>query len=239
MGNDMGKEDVRAPQNIRRDAWEGSLGEKDAHVHKEEIKGECLGKKDLHVLLLSDSEISVNKIKQHLLATMGYSTCVWHCSCLPESIDAIKAACPEIDVVLVDFRMLSTGLPRETFRRMGDVIAGIPIIVYHGTPEQDLTLFLMEEETADSLMKDRVADDPSRLGRVIEHSMASNKLSGKDRKKYEKEISKIRDQWQVDLAAANSDVTIALKKAEEKIMKKLKEKDQIISWMSGGYSKEQ
>ena len=202
--------------------------------------GTVAGKKDLRVLLISDSESSISEINKHIMASDQFSPRIWHSSGLSESIDILKQVSPEIDVVLVDLHLVSSGRPREAFQKLENIVGGVPIIVFNGTIEHDLALFLIEEGAADNVTKDQADADPHRLSRAIEHSMARHRIFQTYRKKSAQEISDIRKQWQTEIRAANGKITSALKKSEESsaeiIEEIIKEKDQIISWMSGGYS---
>ena len=70
--------------------------------------------------------------------------------------------------------------------------------------------------------------------------MARHHISQKHSQKNADEISDIREQSRIDVRAAHGNGTAALKKSEEQsagiLAGIIDERDQIISWMSGGYS---
>ena len=121
-------------------------------------------KKDVRILLISDSKDSIGYIEQNLqAATEFFFQLIWHCSGLSDSIDTLRTVNPGIDVVLVDLNLISSSRPREVFRRMADVIAGVPIIVFNGAIEHDLALFLIEEGAAENITRDQADADHLRL----------------------------------------------------------------------------
>lgn len=192
--------------------------------------------KSVRVLLISDCESSRNEIEQKLLNTKGLFCHIWHCSGLTESMSALKDINPDVDAVLVDLNLISTGRPRDVFRRMGASVDSVPIIVFNGSVEHDLALFLIEEGAADTITKDQADSDPYRLRYIIENAMIRRKILQKTQCAYKKEIAEIKEREKVNLKTANGNGARALKKSEEESAEKIREKDQVIHWMSGGYS---
>jgi hypothetical protein len=89
-----------------------------------------------------------------------------------------------------------------------------------------LALSIIKEGAADMITKTQADADPFRLRSCIKKSLIRSQLMHQMEQKHKDEIAVIKKQGK------------ALKKAEELTAQQLLEKDQIIHWMSGGYSVE-
>lgn len=191
--------------------------------------------KDVCILVIGSSQDEIDDIEEKLLQMAGFSCRVWHCYDLSEAIFMLRSSSSGIDVVLLDFHMICASSPQETFQSMLDVSFDLPIIVFSDYAGSDLALFLIEEGAADTITKNQTDSDPYKLRCVIENSLARNKAF---QKKHEREIDNLIKEKETILRKANGNRARALNALKEESMRKIKERDQIILWMSGGYSVE-
>lgn len=190
---------------------------------------------NIRIMLISDCEISIEDIQKKLSQIDNFSYQVWHSLGLDESINSLQAINPKIDVVLVDLNLFNSGRPREVFKQMASIISDLPIIVFNGSVERNLALSLIYQGAADTITKDQADSDPYRLRDTIESAMARNKVFQRN---YNREISQIKRQDEALIRKASNTRFRALEIAQEDNAREMREKNQIIHWMSGGYSVE-
>jgi len=203
--------------------------------------------KKVTVLLVSDNESDVHEVKKHIEKTMGLSCRVWYCSSIIRSAGFFKKEVPEVDIILLDLNLISSGSPREIFRQMQHIVGGIPIIVFTERADHELALLVIEEGAADNVTRGQFSTDPYKLRDAIEFSLARDKISKDGKQENAEALSRLgkkdavllrkqKEQGIADLKKAGEESATALNKIQETSTALIKEKDETIFWMGGGYS---
>lgn len=206
-----------------------------------------MGNKDITVLLVSNNESDIDSVKNHLGEIMGLSCHVRHCAALADAVALFGEDRPEIDIVLLDLNLIGSDLPRAIFLQMGSIVGTVPIIVFTEKDDHELALLLIEDGAADNVTRGQFSTDPYKLRDAIEFSLARNDISNKSKRKSAKALDRLgkrgaadlktqQEHSDTDMKAAKKDAALVLKKAGDESRKNLKEKDETIFWMGGGYS---
>jgi FixJ family two-component response regulator len=230
-----------------------------------------LQNREVTVLLISDNESDIDEVKKHLEKTMGLLCHIWHCPSIIRSVGFFKKEIPEVDVILLDLGLVTSGRPRDIFRQMKDIVDDIPIIVFTGRADHELALLVVGDGAADNVTRGQFSTDPYKLRDAIEFSLARDKIVKKSASKSVSDLRYLGDQGAADIKSMKEDEEAALagarkessailkeaiehgkndlkeamaeaaatlKEAREANADRHREKDQIISWMGGGYSVE-
>ena len=199
---------------------------------------EYMKDKDLCVLLISACENCIAEVEQKLQKTTGFSCYLRHCSELDNADSVIETTRPEIDVVLLDINMIHTHQPKKIFKMLEKFTQGAPIVVYDSTLNHNMELFLIQEGAADSVTKPDTDSNPHRLLEAIEHSMIRNKIIRRMQWQNAQEIGVVKTELNGRLKKVNRQNAARLEKTREDAEKQVREKEQVISWLCGSYSKE-
>lgn len=206
-----------------------------------------LKNRDITILLVSDNRSSIHEIKVHLEKTMGVSCHIRFCPGVTDCVAMVRKDGPSIDIVLLDLGLIGTGLPREVFRHMGDIVCDIPIIVFTEKENHELALLVMEEGAADNVTRGQFSTDPYKLRDAIEYSLARDKISKSAKLRNTEALNRLgrrdaanfkilQEQGEANLKAVKKNAALMLEEAHGESAALLKEKDEIIFWMGGGYS---
>lgn len=205
------------------------------------------GDRKVTALLVSDNESDIHEVQKHIERTMGLACQVWYCPDISKATGFFKQEAPEVDIVLLDLGLINSGSPREIFRHMQHIVRDIPIIVFTEREDHELALLVMEEGAADNVTRGQFSTDPYKLRDAIEFSLARSEISKDARSQSAAALNRLgkrdaadfkimKEQGEASLNTANKDAAAALKEAGEENTALLKEKDETIFWMSGGYS---
>lgn len=181
------------------------------------------------ILLVCDNKADVGNIKLRLEDSIKIPCYVWHCLTLSEALDMINKKKLRADIIVLDLGLIGTSDPKDIYKEMGDSARDIPIIVLTGTgeDEHDLATFVMESGAADHMIRGQF----SRLTDAIEFSLIRHKIT---KKSTEEAINRPSPGQQV-IQDTHDD---QMKNAQKKSDAKNEEKNQFISWVTGGYSVE-
>lgn len=194
--------------------------------------------KGVRILLASGSAESNDDMEQKLVQAMGASCCIFHSSCIAESINTLEEVDPPIDIIMMDLNLINVGYPSKVFREMDDIVSDIPIIIFNGAIEASLAIFLIEEGASDNVTNDQMVADPFRLRGAIENSIVRHKSLQKIQQKSMAQLIDMRDEWRAAFDRKGANHKKSLNKAHLVHIQEIREKDQIISWLTGGYSVE-
>ena len=203
--------------------------------------------RDITVLLVSDNESDIHEVRVHLEKTMGLSCHIRHCQDLAQTVSMFRENTSEIDIVLLGLDLVASGLPREIFRQVGHIVGNIPIIVFTERDDHELALLVIEEGAVDNVTRGQFSTDPYKLRDAIEFSMARDKISkeagvqnaaslNRLGKRGASDLKDLRMHGASDLKEALRDAAAVLKGVRAENAAQIKEKDDIIHWMGGGYS---
>lgn len=178
------------------------------------------------ILLVSDNKDNVANIKLRLEESIRIPCSVWHCLTLAESVDYLDKKKLRPNVIILDLGLVGTTDPKEIYQKMGQSARDIPIIALTGTgnDEHNLATFVMEAGAADHMIRGQFG----RLIDAIEFALIRRRITvaaAQKRRSDQKDRQEVRAQEAIE----------AEKMHDEKHL----QKDQYISWMSGGYSVEE
>lgn len=209
---------------------------------------------ELTILMISDNEADITEVTKQLENTISRSCHLWHCSSVVRSSGFFKKAISEVDIILLDLNLAESGLSRELFRQLQEIVNGIPIIVFTERGEHELALMVVEEGAADNVTKGHFSTDPYKLRDAIEFALAREAISAEAAVALEKSIVNADEKLrQADLlavsklenavehgenllAGAKSEAATVIDRLNMTNAEQHREKDQTIHWLSGGYS---
>lgn len=181
--------------------------------------------REVTVLLVSDNTENVHEVKACLKKITNMPYRIWHCSDIPQICSLLRENPHQADIVLLDMNLVSSMRPRDLFSQMGDVVGHLPIIVFTEKEDRELALLLIEDGAVDNVTRGQLESDSLKLKDAIEFSLARDEIS-RDRKRESIEA----------LGRLGKRDAALLRKQKDKNTALLKEKDDTIFWMSGGYS---
>ncbi len=186
--------------------------------------------KRLKILLVCDNRAYSGNIKFRLEKSIETPSDVWHCQSIPEVLDMLNNKKLRADIIILDLGLVGTANPVSIYNEIGESALNIPIIVLTGTGagEHELATFVMEAGAADHMVRGQF----NRLMDAIEFSLIRHRIKS------------------VAVAEALIEPSLHQKiiqdTHEEKIQDTKRKSDemknqhkQYISWMTGGYSKEE
>jgi FixJ family two-component response regulator len=178
--------------------------------------------REVTVLLVSDNESDIHEVKTHLEETMGISCRLWYCPSILRSTGFFKKEIPEIDIILLDLGLITTGKPREIFQQMQGIVHGVPIIVFTERADHELALMVIDEGAADNVTRGQFSTDPYKLRDAIEFALARDKISKKTEQKNAVDYRHLEEQSVTDLHDREEHEETALKgvKAEAALVLK-------------------
>ncbi len=182
-------------------------------------------KEHVQVLLASTPQTLVKEIEAQLEQTIGLDCHLFQCGGLAECLNHLHKDPPHFDIVLLDMTLLNIQESENFLREIQEAAHDIPVIVFTREEDRELAMFIVGEGASIVSNPQKFKLDTNRLRDVIEYSWIRYK---KSRKKSENHASALR--------AERSRSALDLKKEKEAGANRLKEKDHVISWMSGGYS---
>lgn len=203
------------------------------------------------ILLVCDNKADIGNIKLRLEESIKVPCYIWHCLTLEEALETLNKNKLRADIIILDLGLIGTADPKDIYKKMGANARDIPIIVLTGTgeAEHDLATFVMEAGAADHMVRGQF----SRLTDAIEFSLIRHN-NEKEAEKLAEEKPSPRQQIRED--AHDNEVKKAknasspaqeieqkthdgeMKDAKKKSDKKNAQKNQYISWVTGGYSVE-
>jgi len=206
-----------------------------------------IANREITVLLVSDNESDILEVNKHIEKTMGFACRIWYCPNISRAAGFFKKEIPEVDIVLLDLSLVNSGQPREIFQQMQRLVSGIPIIVFTEREDHELALLVIEEGAADNVTRGQFSTDPYKLRDAIEFSLARHNISRDSGLKSAAALSRLgkrdgadfkilKDQGEAKLKDVKKNAADALQEAVKQSVALLKEKDETIFWMSGGYS---
>lgn len=218
-------------------------------------------KTELQILLISENLPNIQNIGAHLKKTIDMPCQLLHCQDVIRATGFFAANLRETtDIILLDLNFLSSEKTHEIFAQLQATAHDIPIIVFTERNEHELALFMMSEGAADNITKGQLNTDPHKLRDTIEFALARRKISEKTKQKNLDYLQDMRAHKEEALKDAKITSDIALEEAitengknlkdakknaklelahtKKEHTTQIKERDQIINWMSGGYSME-
>jgi DNA-binding NtrC family response regulator len=182
-------------------------------------------KEILQVLLATTPATPIHEIEEQLEQTIGLDCHLFQCSQLYECIDRLQEVNFHFDMILLDLTFISNLESEDFLRKIQEAAPDTPIIVFTREADRDLGLFMVGEGAAVITNPQRFKLEPDRLRDLIEHSWITHKKS------------RLRERnHAATLDAEKTSGANKLRDAEKSGAEKLNEKDQIISWLTGGYS---
>ena len=186
---------------------------------------------DTKILLISNNKPDVDEVQQQLKDTLRIHCCIWHYRTLQAGLDCIAIKKLNPDLIILDLGLVGVEIPEEVYNKMMGSIQHVPIIVIAEEKDYKLVTLVLKAGASDRILR----GDFSRLEDAIELSLIRNQIFHKEhrkveilRKKHIKDVlllaSEIK-QHKVDMQASRN--------AKDKTKA---EHDQMISWMTGGYS---
>jgi DNA-binding response OmpR family regulator len=178
------------------------------------------------ILLVCDNKADVANIRLRLEESIKVPCYVWHCHTLAMALDYLNKKKLRADIIILDLGLIGTTSPKEIYKKMGEAALSIPIIVLTGTGEEehDLATLVMESGAADHMVRGQF----SRIIDAIEFSLIRHKITIAT-------ANKTLSDHQTRQDARNIESLEIKKQSDEKHL----QKNQFISWVTGGYSVEE
>ncbi len=191
----------------------------------------------IKMLLVSDNEADVKKIKKRLEETIRIACHIWHCITLKEALEHLNKRGLQADVIILDLGLVGTSNPKEIYKKIGRAAQRTPIIVLtgEGEEEHDLATFVMEAGASDHMIRGQF----DRLLDAIEFSLIRHKIIQKTRDESTSDLRDAHDKGIADLDIEKTRHASETKDRKDKTDKESHEQKQLISWITGGYSVEE
>lgn len=201
---------------LRKDA-KGLLDKEKEEDRVASLQGDDSKEIPISIMLISNDEDDISDIERHLGEYMRLPWRFIPCTSLKESTLKMQSA----DLIILDLALKGIETPEEIFTHMDHDTFGIPIIVLTGEGQHDLATYVIERGAADQIIRGKF----SRLIDAIEFALIKQKISARLEKKNEDALSDAEFR-----ADSNS------KSAHEERVKEKGMSDQMVSWLTGGYS---
>ncbi len=177
------------------------------------------------ILLISDNTTDVSNIKARLEESISFPCYIWQCSTLGEALYYLDGKKLRANIIILDLGLTDIMSPKDIYEKIGESARNIPIIVMTGAGDEDhdLATFVMEAGASDHMIRGEF----SRLSDAIEFALIRHKITTETSARNRHDQDNIKE-----------DHIIASRKAKSKSDNKIQEKNDIISWITGGYSVE-
>ena len=212
----------------------------------------------IRVLLVDGPPEDHDKIKLFLQQSVSPRFLIHDCGSASEAMDFIFENKADVDIILLGLGPIEHKNAEKAFQHMHGIAPGIPIIIFSGATDHALAMLVMKEGAADNVTREMFTASPERLKDAIECSLSRNEILKKLIEREPAALKALQEAGATDLkesemiAAAElveSEKTAAagLKESEKKSATELKDlhvqhsvdleaHEQILFWMSGGYS---
>lgn len=124
----------------------------------------------LNILLVEDSKADAHDVRRVLDRYMTHPCNVRHVECMADA-EAVLREAEIIDVILLDLDLPDTVNPKETFKKIGLIRNGIPIIVLTSIEDSDLAMLIVDGGAEDYLRKSLISDKPELLCDAIDFAV--------------------------------------------------------------------
>lgn len=193
----------------------------------------------VNVLLVGTPLAEVDEIEKELGKTIDLECHLSECPDLTVFLDDIEKQISGIDIILLDLAWADSADSEIFFKTIQETAPDMSVVVFTREEDRPLALFMLNKgasEVRSSSGKFKIK--PNRLGDLVEDSWARHKNT---QEKAEESATALKEE-QASSAKELKEERIKsaedLKEEKEKGAEKLKQKDQVISWLSGGYSLE-
>lgn len=180
------------------------------------------------ILLVCDNKADIENIKLRLEESIKMPCYIWHCLTLSAGLEMLNNNKLHADIIILDLGLIGTANPKKIYKTIGEAALDIPIIVLTGTGEEehDLATFVMEAGAADHMVRGQFG----RLSDAVEFSIIRHKIA----KKSEKDCLNKPSPSQKIIQDEHENSMKDAQKLSDK--KHNEQKNQYISWVTGGYS---
>jgi len=191
----------------------------------------------IQILLASTRKSAFKEITRELELMTRLRGRVWQCQKLEECLNLIKEKGSHIDIVLLDLGLMAHSGTEDVFKQIQNAVHDAPIIVFTREEDHDLALFVVEEGAVDNvIVSDGFTIEANKLRDSVEFSWLRHKISERKRKQASADIEEEREKGDAALKAGSEKNAIDLESEKKQSVQKMEDKDEFISWVTGGYS---
>jgi DNA-binding NtrC family response regulator len=182
-------------------------------------------KEHIKVLLAVTPQTNISEIEVQLEHTLGLDCRLFLCADLQNCLKYIQEDKHRFDIILLDLTLINAPESEKFLYEIQQAAPHVPVIVFLREEDSSLALF-MAHEGASILKNPRQFQlEPNRLRDLIEYAWIAHRKTQASSERHAAELE------------AEKDISRqALKEEKAAGAERLREKDQIISWMSGEYS---
>jgi len=184
-------------------------------------------KEHVRVLLASTPETPIHEIEVQLEQTIGLDCHLFQCADLGACLNRIHSDYPHFDIILLDLTLVNNSESKSFFSEIQKAAGDTPVIVFTREQDRELALFTVGAGASVISNPEKFKLETDRLRDLIEHSWIRHKSSKAKVQGHETALK-------AETARGDKNLEEERKKGADR----LKEKDQVISWLSGGYSVE-
>jgi hypothetical protein len=181
---------------------------------------------EVAVLLVSDNDSDIQKVKKHLEITTGAFCHIWQCPSIIRSAGFFKKELPGIDMLLLDLDLVASERPREIFHQMQKIVGAVPIIVFTERKNHEPVLMVVEAGVVDKVTRGQFSTDSYKLRNAIKFPFAHLRTSRKIAQNHKANVIHIKNLGATDikslqerqknaLVEAMTEASIVLKEAVE------------------------
>lgn len=141
------------------------------------------------ILMVEDSDDDAMIIARRLEEQMGGPVSLARQSTLRDACVFIEERKDDIRLVLLDLGLPDTPGMEETFRRVQEYCAEIPIVVLTGTDDHDLAVRIVGSGAQNFINKDHIIDHPQLLRDVVDFAISAHQRAVEMQKKASEQIA--------------------------------------------------
>ena len=141
------------------------------------------------ILMVEDSDDDAMLIGRRLEEQMGEPLSLSRQSTLRDACVFIEERKGDIRLILLDLGLPDTPGMEETFRRLQEYSAEIPIVVLTGTDDHDLAVRIIGSGAQNFINKDHIIDRPQLLRDAIDFAVSAHQRATEMRKKATEQLA--------------------------------------------------
>ncbi|MCB9989693.1 MAG: response regulator [Rhodospirillales bacterium] len=151
--------------------------------------------RDMHILLIEDSESDAYTVKRVLSKHMKHPCRVVHAESMAEAEGILSTG--DIDLILLDLGLPDTDGGHDTFHRLSGVKEDIPVIILTSMNDHEMAVSIVGKGAEDFVRKSVISSAPDVLCDVIDFSVCRHKNMLEIKAQKEKEINEKNEviQW--------------------------------------------